>query len=126
MEMKVDVAFHEELTHTAVQQLNPMKATWLVVDFTKTFCALYCWRAVRRLCLGVTKTRVMTASLNFEDHTDRRIAAREAGRFFAGEAVDDNEELLFIGATTIGVDKEEHRCCRDFYSRLKAYSFRCE
>ena len=42
---------------------------------------------------GVTKTRVMTASLNFEDHVDRRIAAREAGRFFADEVVDDNEEL---------------------------------
>ena len=53
---------------------------------------------------GVTNGRVMTATLNFEEHAARCNAAREAGRFFSQEAVANDEELLFIGATSVGVN----------------------
>lgn len=57
---------------------------------------------------AVTNNRVMTASLNFGDHNERRNAAREAGRFFAATAVDTDEMLLFIGATSVGVTHNDN------------------
>ena len=111
MEMKVDVAFHEELdphSRTAVKSdEGNVVGRGFHESLLRSLRSLLRGEQLEGTAFGVTKTRVMTASLNFEDHTDRRIAAREAGRFFAGEAVDDNEELLFIGTTTIGVDKEK-------------------
>ena len=108
MEMKVDVAFHEELDPHSRTAVKSDEGNVVGRGFHESLLrSLLRGEQLEGTAFGVTKTRVLTASLNFEDHTDRRIAAREAGRFFAGEAVDDNEELLFIGATTIGVDKEE-------------------
>ena len=54
---------------------------------------------------GVTNKRVMTCSLNYEEHAARCDAARHAGRYFAHEAVDADETLLFIGATSVGVNR---------------------
>lgn len=56
---------------------------------------------------AVTDKRVMTASLNFEDHEDRRTAAREAGRVFSVNAVELEETLLFIGATSVGINRDD-------------------
>ena len=56
---------------------------------------------------GITTKRVLTCSLNFEDHDQRCDAARNAGRYFAHEAVDADETLLFIGATSIGINHSD-------------------
>lgn len=60
---------------------------------------------------AVTSNRVMTASLNFEEHTDRCVAAREAGRNFAAEAVEADEQLLFVGATSVGINRDDDSEC---------------
>ena len=56
---------------------------------------------------AVTDQRVMTTTLNFETHEERCTAAREAGRAFSMTAVDEDESLLFIGATSVGVNRED-------------------
>ena len=50
----------------------------------------------------------MSASLNYEEHEERREAAREAGRYFACTAVEAGEELLFIGATSVGINRDDN------------------
>jgi hypothetical protein len=56
---------------------------------------------------GVTDKRVLTCSLNYEEHDQRSDAARNAGRYFSHEAVEADETLLFIGATSVGVNHRD-------------------
>ena len=56
---------------------------------------------------AVTDQRLMTATLNFETHPERALAAREAGRAFSVTAVEGDERLMFIGATAVGINHAE-------------------
>jgi len=52
---------------------------------------------------GVTDKSVMTYSVNARTHEERASRARNAGRAFAANASNENEALLFIGCTSVGV-----------------------
>lgn len=52
---------------------------------------------------GVTNQRVMICSVNAETHEERAVLARNAGRAFAASSFEEDEALLFIGCSSVGV-----------------------
>ena len=78
MEMKVDVAFHEELDPHSRTAVKSDEGNVVGRVFHESLLrSLLRGEQLEGTAFGVTKTRAMTDSLNFEHHTDRRIAARE-------------------------------------------------
>ena len=56
---------------------------------------------------GVTDKSVMIYSVNARTHEERASRARNAGRAFAANAFNENEALLFIGCTSVGVGHDD-------------------
>lgn len=56
---------------------------------------------------GVTNQRVMLCSVNAETHDERAVLARNAGRAFAASSFEEDEALLFIGCTSVGVGHDD-------------------
>ena len=74
MEMKVDAAFHEELDPHSRTAVKSDAGNVVGRGFHESLLrSLLRGEQLEGTAFGVTKTRVMTASLNFEDHTDRRM-----------------------------------------------------
>ena len=86
MEMKVDVAFHEELDPHSRTAVKSDEGNVVGRGFHESLLrSLLRGEQLESTAFGVTKTRVMTASLNFEDHTARSKSSFKGYTHYEGQ-----------------------------------------